>query len=261
MRKRNIKLKTPDGFVLDGEFTRVKDSTKGTIFAHGMTVARNDEGIFVRAEPKLNELEFSTLRFDFRAHGKSSGNSIKDFIISGEIKDLKTAVDFMLEQGIKTLNLAGASFGGSIASLYVGDNQYLIKSLFLANPVLNFDKGFLRPTTIWALKSFANLYDRLGKFGFIEVGSRKLKMGKALFDEMKIYNPCQALEKYNRPLMIVHGDKDDKVSLEQVIECFESLPGKKKKLEVIKGSDHGFHKEPYETQVVELLVNFFKDQV
>jgi len=78
----NIKIKTPDDFSLDATFIKVEKSTKIIIFAHGMTVDKDDEGIFVRAEKELNRLEFSTLRFDFRAHGKSQGNSITDFTIS-----------------------------------------------------------------------------------------------------------------------------------------------------------------------------------
>ena len=254
--KQNIKIKSEDGFLLDGEFVKVEDSKKGIIFAHGMTVDRDDEGVFVRSAPKLNKLGFSTIRFDFRAHGKSFGNSIKDFTISGELKDLEAVVKFMKEQGINWLGLAGASFGGSIASLYVLDHPKDIKALFLANPVLNYQKGFLNPTTLWAMKYFANAYEKLKKIGFIEIANRKFKVGKRLFDEMKLYDPCAALRSYKSPLLVVHGDRDSKVALKDTKECFGLLPNKQKRMEVIEGSEHGFHKEPYESQVVEMIVNF-----
>ena len=57
---------------------------------HGITINKDDEGMFNESEPKLNELGFSTIRFDFRAHGKSTGDSIEDFNISGELIDLET---------------------------------------------------------------------------------------------------------------------------------------------------------------------------
>lgn len=260
MKKKNIKLKTSDGFVLDGTFTKVGKSTKGIIFLHGMTVARDDEGIFVRAESKLNKLGFSTLRFDFRAHGKSSGDSIRDFTISGEIRDLKTVIKFMQNQGISWLGLAGASFGGSIASLYVGDNPRSTQKLFLANPVLDYDRAFLHPVTVWAMRTFINLSDRLKRFGFIEIASRRFKMGKPMADEMRRYYPYQELEKYNCPLLIVHGNQDEKVDIKHVRDCFNKLSNNQKEFIVIKGSKHGFHEEPYETQVVEILVEFFRDK-
>jgi len=252
-----MKIKTPDGFTLDAVFNEVPHSSKGVVFAHGMTVDKDDESIFVRAEPRLNKLGFSTLRFDFRAHGKSSGNSITDFTISGELKDLAAIISFMEEQGLKWIGLAGASFGGGIAALYASKNPQLIRALLLANPAVDFEKGFLNPTTRWAMKHFANLYSRIKHKGFIEVASRKFKMGKKLFDEMKLYNPCKALQTYKGKLLIIHGDKDTKVAYQDVVECYEKLNNPTKRLEIIKGSEHGFHKEPYETQVVEKIADFF----
>jgi len=252
-----MKIKTPDGFILDAIFNKVSGSSKGVVFAHGMTVDKDDEGVFGRAEPRLNELGFSTLRFDFRAHGKSSGNSITDFTISGELNDLDTIISFMKKQGLKWIGLAGASFGGGIAALYASENPQTIQALLLANPAVNFEKGFLNPTTRWAMKHFANLYSRIKHKGFIEVANKKFKIGKKLFDEMKLYNPCDVLRKYKGRLLIIHGDKDTKVAYQDVVECYEKLDNPNKKLEIIKGSEHGFHEEPYEIRVVEKIVDFF----
>lgn len=257
IKKKEIKIKTVDSFTLDGIFVKVEGSTKGIIFAHGMTVNKDDEGIFVRAEPELNDLGFSTIRFDFRAHGRSSGDSIRDFTISGEVRDMEAVVKFMQDQGIERLGLAGASFGGSIAALYVGQNPDTVQKLFLANPVLDYDKAFLHPTTVWAMKLFFNLSDRLDRFGFIEEASRKFKMGKPLVDEMRRYFPYKALQNYNGPLMIIHGDQDEKVDIKHVQSRFDELSNTKKEFVVIRGSKHGFHEEPYETKVVEMIVRFF----
>lgn len=254
-----MKIKTPDGFILDAIFSKIPNSSNGVVFAHGMTVDKDDEGIFVKAEPKLNELGFSTLRFDFRAHGKSSGNSITDFTISGELIDLDTVISFMEKQGLKWIGLAGASFGGGIAALYASNNPQRIQALFLASPAVDFEKGFLKPTTRWAMKHFANFYSRIQHKGFIKIASMKFKMGKKLFDEMKDYRPCESLQKYFNRLMVVHGDKDSKIAYQDVIDCYKALPNKNKKLEIIKGSEHGFHSEPYETQVVEMIVDFFNE--
>lgn len=254
--KENIKIITEDNFTLDAIFTKVEGSTKGIVFAHGMTVDKDDEGIFVRAEPKLNGLGFSTLRFDFRAHGKSQGNPVTDFTISGEIKDLEAAVDFMQKQRTVWLGLAGASVGGSISALYLGKHPNVFSKAFLANPALNYEKCFLSPTTPWAREHFENILERLDEKGYIEIGSRKFKVGKALFEEMKLYNPCEELKKYNSPLMIVHGDQDTKIAHQDVVECFDKLPNLQKNLKIIKGASHGFHGEPFETEVVEMIVKF-----
>lgn len=230
-----------------------------------MTVDKDNEGTFVRAEPQLNEMGFSTVRFDFRAHGKSSGNSITDSTISGELADLEAVVDFLRKQGISWTGLAGASLGGGIAALYAEKHPETTDALFLANPAINFEEGYLKSAAVrWAMKELANIYRRTKHQGFeefIEVTSRKFKEGKKLFNEMKLYSPCKSLQKYTGKLLIVQGDRDSLVDHQDVITCYEGLFNPHKRLEIIKGSEHGFHEEPYETQVVEVLVNFFKEAI
>jgi pimeloyl-ACP methyl ester carboxylesterase len=254
---KNIKIKTPDGFVLDALYTTVENSSKAIIYAHGMTVNKDDEGILVRSEPLLNKLGYSTLRFDFRAHGKSSGDSMKDFTVSGELIDLETIIKF-IDKDLEFIGLAAASFGGSIASLYVGKDPQKIDRLFLANPVLDFDKSFLNPSTAWGKKYFSKMQGTIKKRGFVQIGSKQFKIGQAFVDDIKKYNPCRKLKDYKKDIMIVHGDKDTKISIQTSLDCFDKLTNKNKKLVVITGSEHGFHEEPYETQVTKMIVNFFK---
>ena len=77
-------------------------------------------------------------------------------------------------------------------------------------------------------------------------------------DEMKRYYPCKALQKYKGPLLVVHGTQDEKIDYQHVKSCFDGLTNRKKKFISVKGTKHGFHEEPYESQVVEMLVEFFK---
>lgn len=257
----NMKIKTSDSYLLDVVLNKVSGSTEGIILAHGMTVDKNDEGIFVRAEKELNEAGFSTLRFDFRAHGKSQGNSVEDFTISGEIKDLEAVVDYFEKEGIQNIGLAGASFGGGISALYAGKHSSKLKALFLANPCLDYGKCFLNPTTPWAKEHFENVFERIDKDGAIKIGSRQFQVGRQLFEEMSDYNPCRELDKYRGPIFMVHGDKDSKVDCGDAVDCFEGLSAEDKELKVLKGSEHGFHDEPFETQVVDMIVNFFRNKL
>lgn len=256
----NITLSTPDNFQLAAIYSEVPNSKKGIVLAHGMTVNKEDEGIFVRADEKLQKMGFNTLRFDFRAHGQSTGDSDKDFTISGELADLTTAVKFMQDKGMDWIGLAGASFGGGITALYAGQNPDLINALLLANPALDYNKCFIEPTTPWAKKHFANVFDRLKKDGFIQIGSRQFKVGLQLFEEMKSYFPFQELKKYHGPLLIIHGDKDSKVTYQDALDAYEDLDNQNKRFEVVEGSEHGFHEEPYETNVTDMIVQFFKKE-
>ena len=234
------------------------NTKKGIIFAHGMTVNKVDEGVFVRADQILNELGFSTIRFDFRGHGESDGDSIKDFTISNELIDLESIYSFLKSEGAERIGLAGASFGGGIAALFSTKHPDINK-LLLVNPVLDYKKCFLNPTTLWAKEHFFNVFERIDKDGYISIGSRKFKVGRELFEEMYEFRPCEALQDYKNPPFVVHGDNDSKVAVEDVKDCFSGLKNPYKKLEIVKGSEHGFHEEPYQSIVTDMIVEFFSE--
>lgn len=137
-------IKTKDSFELSVIYNKLPQSLKVVVLAHGMTVNKDDEGIFVRAEKLLNESGVSTIRFDFRAHGESSGKSEDDFTISGELTDLDAIITFAKQEGFEWIGLAGASFGGSISALYSGAHPNDINALLLANPVLDYKKMLFR---------------------------------------------------------------------------------------------------------------------
>ena len=53
-----MKIKTHDGFELDASFCKNNNSKKLIVFAHGMTVQKDDEGIFIKADKMLYEKGF-----------------------------------------------------------------------------------------------------------------------------------------------------------------------------------------------------------
>ncbi len=262
MKRTKVKINTNDGFILEGIFvSNIIKSSKGIIFVHGITVDKEYEKIFIQAEPRLNKLGFSTLRFDLRCHGSSQGDSVEDFTVGGALKDLNSAVEFMEKKGILKLGLAGASFGGGLSALYAGGHSEQIKALFLANPDLDYDKHFLEPITTWMKKYFTNARERVRENGFIEVSSRKFRVGPNFFKGLADKSPRVVLGQYLGELMIVTGDKDDCIDYQELIEIFEGLTNKNKELKIIVGAEHGFHEEPYQTEVSEELVDFFKKTI
>lgn len=66
-----MKIKTSDDFELDVLYNKTKSAKNVIVFAHGMTVNKDDEGVFVRASSELLSLGFSTIHFDFRSHGRN----------------------------------------------------------------------------------------------------------------------------------------------------------------------------------------------
>lgn len=244
---QHVILQTPDGFDLDGNYYKGTNGI-GIVFTHGLRWFKEGEEPFVKGAEELNKKGFSTLLFDFRGHGKSSGDSAKDFSITGQLTDIDVAVQYLKDEGCTTIFLAGASFGAGATVLYAVEHPEITK-LLLSNPSLDYNRT--------VTKHFASQLHLLETQGYIEAGSRKFRLGKKLFEELQQFTPYKELEKYKGNLLIIHGDSDHLIAHQDVVEIFEKLTNPQKKFSLIIGADHGFHVEPFITQVAENIVSFF----
>ncbi|MBI2032984.1 MAG: alpha/beta fold hydrolase [Candidatus Levybacteria bacterium] len=230
-------FKNAEGLTLCGILSLPeKQATKCIILCHGITVDKDEGGVFVALTNALADRGFAVFRFDFRAHGESEGNSI-DLTVTGKLHDLETAVKLLEEKGFKTFGLLGASFGGGIASLYTSRHAGKIKALVLWNALLDYLQ-WLKPTTEWGKKYFGKpAMERIEKQGYTEIGSIKYKIGQALMDDMENLSPMEELMKVEIPILFVHGSNDTYIDVE----------------------DSGFHDRAQDAEkATETTVQFFK---
>lgn len=242
-----ITLTTHDVFTLDAHYYPGTNGI-GIVFCHGLRWHKEGEEPFVKAAEQLSKKGFSTLLFDFRGHGKSSGDSAKDFTITGQLTDIDTAVTFLKEHKAEKIYLAGASFGAGATVLYAVTHPEITK-LLLSNPALDYNRT--------VTKHYLPQLYLLEKQGYIESGSRKFRLGKKLFKELQQFMPYKELEKYTGDLLIVHGDSDQRIAHQPVVEVFEKLTNPKKRFSLVIGANHGFHNEPFTSQVAQQIVAFF----
>ncbi len=78
---------------------------------HPLYGGNMDNMVVMQVVDRFSQLGFTTLRFNFRGTGKSSGTH-DDGI--GEQEDVRAAVGFLGKQGISSIVLAGYSFGSRI---------------------------------------------------------------------------------------------------------------------------------------------------
>ena len=249
---KNNSITTRDGIKLVGIWTiPLKETNKAIILAHGITVDKDEHGVFVNLAKKLSEAGYAVFRFDFRGHGESGGNSV-DMTIGGEIEDLYAVINYAKSQGYSNIGLLGASFGGGTSVVYTSKYQEELRCLCLWNPVLNYDHCFLNPTLPWIREKKKHMKGEIDKQGWTTLGSRKYKVGKLLFDEMVNIKPFELMSKIKIPSIVIHGTADTKVPFEDSKEYLEE------KLVSIEGAEHGFH-ENWEYQRAEkITIDFFK---
>jgi len=251
-----ITFTSKDGLSLSGIWhVPTNKSSKAIILAHGITVDKDEYGIFIKLANALQQNGYAVFRFDFRGHGESEGKSI-ELTVTGEIIDLEAAVKEVINKGYNEIGLLGASFGGGSTALYVSKNQEGIRCLCLWNPVLNYDHTFLNPTLPWLKDKKEYMMKDILEKGWTTLGSKKYVIGKSLFDDMAKFQPYKALENIRIPTMIIHGTSDTKVPYEDSKEYFALLIHGK--LLTIENSEHGFHEIEETDSVINGTVEFFQ---
>lgn len=251
-----MNITTSDGFKLDALYNKV-GSEKVVVMAHGMTVDKDGEGTHIETEKELNNLGISTFRFDFRACGKSDGIQEIDFNTESWIKDLESIFTFLKDEGFSKIGLSAASFGASVASIYVGNNPKSINALFLLYPVLDYNDCFINPTTKWGKEYFENIEEKIKRDGYVEVGSRNYKVGNDWFQQLKKYNPGESLRNYKEPLKVVHGKMDAHVPWKSTKAQFDLLGRPENEFITLENAEHGFGDKENETVATTKLINFF----
>jgi uncharacterized protein len=183
------------------------------ILAHGIINDKDEDGTFIELAESLTKKGFNVFRFDFQGHGDSEGQS-EHVTITGELRDLENSIHQFRKEvgGFKSLYILGASFGAVSSILYTARNPKQVKKLILWNPVLDFEKTFLKAITPWG-KTFFNKhgYIELEKCGYIKVPETEFCLGKELIHEMSQYKPYELLNKLKMPVLTIHGNKDTAV--------------------------------------------------
>ena len=236
-----VYFQNSDNLKLCGILSKAKNplfKNKCIVLCHGITVDKNESnnvfGILAKA---LNNVGFDVFRFDFRGHGESEGNSI-DLTIAGEEKDLEAAVAFLKDKGYLEFGILGASFGGGAVCYYSSKHQDTVKAVILMNSVIDYAEN-LNPTLPWTKKYWGKAaFEKIDKFGYTEIGSKKFKIGKEFVKDIKTLKPWIEALRLKIPVLFVHGDKDTYVSYNDSVKYSKMLENPQ--LVTIKGGEHGF---------------------
>ncbi|HLC67775.1 MAG TPA: alpha/beta fold hydrolase [archaeon] len=174
------------------------------IYCHGWTGDKNSRTV-AALKNKLNGFTFFS--FDFYGHGESSGQ-IGDMTVKEGIEDVMAAAKCVKSLGYAKIVLVGSSFGGLCAVLAA--KKVKPAALVLKSPVSLYKENMLN------------------------------NKGKEFIKSYKIYNAHKAAKYVKCPVLIFHGDRDERVPLEQSKRLAREL--KNSELVVVKGMKHDYTK-------------------
>ena len=171
---------------------------------------------------------FVTLIFNFRGTGQAQGN----IDILGWTRDLKAAIDYLVsidKVDKSRLYLLGSSAGAAVC-IYVAANDPRVSSIItFACPA---DFGFLADKQ----RAKATI-DHFRSIGLIREADFPPSIDEWL-DGFNTASPLRWIDRISpRPILLIHGDKDDLVPVEHAYKLYEKA-GESKKIVVIPGAGH-----------------------
>jgi pimeloyl-ACP methyl ester carboxylesterase len=195
------------------------------ILCHGMESDKHSEKLIFLGQ-QLAEKGILALRFDFSYVGESSGK-FADITYSGEVDDLRAAFSLMQNHRAGKTAILGSSMGGTVALLFAAEGPSIAALVTIAAP-LHPERFPERVLTATQLQQWR---DR----GFTYYNGQRLNVS-LLADLEKLNVPASA-KKIQCPVLILHGDADEVVPVEEAYELDACLAHSKQLL-IFKGADH-----------------------
>ena len=239
-----VSFKNHRGLTLRGVVHVPQHYEKAVVWLHGFP--GDMDGTAKRFCTALSRNGYVCLRFDFSGSNTSDGK-YEDKLMSEEVKDVRAAVNFIKKHyPTKKLVLAGISTGAIDAALYAHTDRR-VSGLVLAGGVSYLDQAARYDFTDRQVREFwLKGYTHHPPLGKLRRGSwipNKGKLKKAFYDEFFTLDIPKAIKQYRKPLLVLHGEKDEAIPSAKDPHELYALAHKPKQLVIIKGGDHRLRKQ------------------
>lgn len=201
------------------------------ILCHGFTVSK-DSSSNIKLEEIMNKEGIATLKIDLFAHGESEGN-FEEITVSEAVDDIMQAVNYVQQQGFERIGLVGESFSG-IASTIVASKIDTLSLLVLISPVSDYEE-------VWKWRRSDDemeLWKQNGHDFYTNSRGERRKLNYSFVEDFRNYDAYELAKNIKIPTLIVHGDADKTVPLEQSKKIAAIIPHCA--LEIIKDADHTY---------------------
>lgn len=234
LEHEDVSFTTEDGITIRGWFIE-SDKANGTvIIGHGYPFDKAN----VLPVMKFLHPNYNLLFYDHRYFGESEGRiSTVGF---REPKDVRAAVEFIQDRfGSKPIALFGFSLSASSMLMAEAD----VDAIIADSPYADLDR---------MIKHVYSLFGPL-KFPFVWTTNILAKITFGVYP--KEISAADAIKDTTTPILLIHGDKDSQIPIENAYALKEANPGID--LWIVKGADHGqaigLQKKEYQRRVKAFL--------
>lgn len=241
----NVEIRNSSRETLDYTFHgSPSDTSLLVVIGHGVT-GNKDRPWAVALAEALEEAGVNALRFSFSGNGDSEGK-FEDSTITKEVKDLRAVINAADDEGFHRICYVGHSMGGAVGVISATKDERIGLLVSLAGMVHT--KRF----------ADAEFGDQAPGKGFMW-DEKDCPLSRAYVDDMeKIGDVLSKTEKIEVPWLIVHGDADDVVPVEEGREIHAAAYEPKDYVE-IPGADHVFSGASQQ-KMLDAVVPWIKDR-
>lgn len=198
------------------------------ILGHGVT-GNKDRPLLVALADGLSELGWPCLRLSFSGNGDSEGK-FEDCCITKEVGDLQAVLDVVPDN--VSVAYAGHSMGGAAGVLTAARDLRIRALVSLAG---------MTHTAAFVEREFSDVTPDQG----VMWEDENCPLSRTYVDDLKsIDSTLSAAEAVTQPWLLIHGDADDVVPVQDSREAFTAATCEKRLLEV-PGAGHSFDEETY----------------
>ena len=198
------------------------------IVIHGFT-GHSEERHIVAAARTFNELGYATLRVDMYGHGKSQGE-FRNHTLYKWMTEAMAVIDYARGLDFVTdLYLCGHSQGGLTVMLAAGLKSDVIKGIIPLSPATMIPELARKGELLGLHFDPDHIPDELEAWDGRKLGGNYARVAQTVHVE-------EAIARYHSPVLLVHGDADEAVPVEESIRAAKLYENAK--LVVIPGDSH-----------------------
>jgi alpha-beta hydrolase superfamily lysophospholipase len=240
LQHQQVAFPTDDGSTLRGWFFPA-DRPDAPAVIYAPATAR-DQRSGLSLVPALHAADYHVLLFSYRGHGLSDGNRWGFTYGDAESRDLDAAVRFLREtEGLSQIGVIGHS-AGAVSGILSAARNPGIGAVVAVAPFNGVDEVWStnRPTVVPQF--------------LLDLTLRLAEMRKG-FDRSDV-NPLEAVHLVApRPLLIIHGTQDQRITQEQVHRLFAAAE-EPKSLWLVEGASHNSIRDPMLDKLMPEVIDF-----
>lgn len=256
-----MKIKTFDEYDLEllvSDFNSNSKYKGDILMLHGIFSNQHESGRFQKYSTFLNNIGFTTYRYDHRGHGNNPIQS-KDMSVIDTILDFIYIVRELTNINKRDLNIIASSYGAAIFLLALQlDKNIPLNKIILLNPVVDFHSTFINPLGEQLKEIFSkeNIL-KLETTGRDIIGPNDTTISLSFISELKLMFPFFSIPLLNKNSTVIHGNNDTAVSFDVCKSKFEI--NQQVRFIEIENANHAFREPDSEAQVFSIFSSIFKN--